>query len=88
MASSAAVSKGPEQTRPPGKPHRRLPMRPGRASRVQRVAVAVTKDEKRKVERVAKEVYNQSPSEVLYFKSVDQLVRAHEFIYGTESPNR
>lgn len=81
MAPSLSPDKAPRR-------FRRLPMRPGSASRVKKMAVSVTSDEKRKVERVAKEIYDASPSEVLFFKSVDQLVRAHDEVYGTETPNR
>lgn len=61
-------------------------MRPGRESRTAKCAVALTVKEKRKVEKVATEVFAVSFSELVYYRSIHQVLRMHDEVYGMEAP--
>lgn len=72
------------RTRQGKRQYRRLPLRPGRDSRVERCTAAVTVAEKAKVDKVATEVFKVRESELLYFRSVHQCIRIHDEVYGSD----
>lgn len=79
MEPSTKEGKGPRL--------RRLPPRPRDEPRLAKCAIAVTVQEKRKVDVMAT-MYGVDASVVLYFKPVSVLVREYNRIYDNENAQR
>lgn len=63
---------------------RRPPMRPP-GSRTVSATTRITAEEKKKVRKMV-QLYGVEESELLYYKSIDYLVRQYDEVFGAETP--